>query len=565
MGTASELANTENPMRIKDAEKVDIDSSAMQMRKRLISLMGFRAVVVSMVLGLTTLTYWLGRNDAVTPAMLWLYVVIAVTYVLTLIYALVVRKGRVPPRIVDIQIVGDLVVAAVLMHVTGGVQSAFSFFLPLAVVGAATVRPRRGVLIYGPLAATFCVLVSVLGWQGILPFPTGVPFIPTDLPPTAFFRELGLNIAAIVGISFLAASLENQVVRAKASLENERNVAADLLSLHEDIIRSLSSGLVTFDLDGRVLSANAAAMEILALGKGPVSNKYMAEIFPGLVDALTEEEEEGRLKRGEFTRNRGDHEQFLGISVSPLFNHLGQKLGSVVHFQDLTELRKMEESVKRGERLAVIGGLAAGVAHEIRNPLASISGSIELLTDSFNAEDENTALMEIVLREIDRLDGLVDELLNYANPQPLQKRSFDLRKLVDDTLRVFHSDKRRKGINVEFAEGDAIEIDADPEKIRQLFWNLIRNAADAARHGGGNVQIRATREGDRAVLRVQDDGPGISDDDLRKIFDPFFTTKNAGTGLGLAIVHSIAHDHGGSVLVESKAGSGAVFTVEVPK
>ncbi len=535
------------------------------LRKRVLSLMVFRAVVISLVLGLTTVSYWVSEGLTLTPAIMSLYIIIAATYVLTLVYSLSLKKQSDPARLVDVQIIGDLLIATLLVHVTGGVQSAFSFFFPLSVIGAATVRLRQGVRIYAPIAAALYIVISLAGWLEVLPFPEGIPYTAYELNVAQFSRALGLTLAALAGISVLSANLVGQLEMATDSLENERSVSADLLSLHEDIIRSLSSGLVTFDLDGHVLSLNQAAKEILETGDEDILGRSMAEFFPGLSDEIALKGTNGRLKRSELVISRNGEKQYLGVSVSPLYNRLDFSLGQVVHFQDLTELREMEDSIKKAERLAVIGGLAAGVAHEIRNPLASISGSIELLKQTLDVDIDNQALMEIILREIDRLDGLIDELLDYANPRPLRKTTFDLRRLIDETLQVFQRDRGIENLRLEVDGDEKLELDADPEKMRQLLWNLIRNAADAAKEGGGHIHVEAKADGENAVLVVHDNGPGIANVNLQRIFDPFYTTKSTGTGLGLAIVHSIVTDHGGTVRVDSEGGNGAAFRVEVPK
>ena len=527
--------------------------------------MVFRAVVISLVLGLTTVSYWVSEGLTLTPAIMSLYIIIAATYVLTLVYSLSLKKQSDPARLVDVQIIGDLLIATLLVHVTGGVQSAFSFFFPLSVIGAATVRLRQGVRIYAPIAAALYIVISLAGWLEVLPFPEGIPYTAYELNVAQFSRALGLTLAALAGISVLSANLVGQLEMATDSLENERSVSADLLSLHEDIIRSLSSGLVTFDLDGHVLSLNQAAKEILETGDEDILGRSMAEFFPGLSDEIALKGTNGRLKRSELVISRNGEKQYLGVSVSPLYNRLDFSLGQVVHFQDLTELREMEDSIKKAERLAVIGGLAAGVAHEIRNPLASISGSIELLKQTLDVDIDNQALMEIILREIDRLDGLIDELLDYANPRPLRKTTFDLRRLIDETLQVFQRDRGIENLRLEVDGDEKLELDADPEKMRQLLWNLIRNAADAAKEGGGHIHVEAKADGENAVLVVHDNGPGIANVNLQRIFDPFYTTKSTGTGLGLAIVHSIVTDHGGTVRVDSEGGNGAAFRVEVPK
>jgi signal transduction histidine kinase len=221
--------------------------------------------------------------------------------------------------------------------------------------------------------------------------------------------------------------------------------------------------------------------------------------------------------------------------------------------------------MQRAERLAVIGGLAAGVAHEIRNPLASISGSIELLTAAPQVDDDSRALAEIVHREVARPNTLISELLDYANPRPLAAVDLDVSELVRETLRVFQQDRdfARVALEAELPEGGGPVILADPEKLRQVLWNLLRNAAEATDEGKVTVRVELQPAG-KVGIAVIDNGPGISSEHLERIFDPFFTTKQAGSGLGLATVHAIVIGHGGTVHVSSKIGQGATFVVRLP-
>jgi two-component system sensor histidine kinase PilS (NtrC family) len=253
--------------------------------------------------------------------------------------------------------------------------------------------------------------------------------------------------------------------------------------------------------------------------------------------------------------------------VSPLVDRNQSAIGRVINFQDLTELRRMEQQVRRTERLAVIGGLAAGVAHEIRNPLASISGSIELLRSSPTESDETGALMDIVTREIDRLNELITELLDYTNPRPPTKVALDLAEVVRGTAGAFSKDRDFADVALAVdiaAPGGQLEVDADPEKLRQVMWNLLRNAAQAAMEGGGSVEVRVSLAGERAIVEVADDGQGIASEDIDRIFDPFFTTKEHGTGLGLAIVHNIVLEHRGSISARRRPRGGTVFRLELP-
>src|SRR5262249_32106477 len=239
--------------------------------------------------------------------------------------------------------------------------------------------------------------------------------------------------------------------------------------------------------------------------------------------------------------------------------------GRILNFLDLSELRRMEAQVKQAERLAVIGGVAAAVAHEIRDPLASISGAVELLRPA-PPDTQNPKLMDIVPREVDRLHGLVHELLDYARPRERLTMPVELVGVLDETVRVFAQDRTQAGVQValELSPGaESARVLADPAQLRQVVWNLLRNAAEAMPEGG-TVRVGLAREGRRAVLPLTDDGIGIGPEEMDHIFEPFFTTKRRGTGLGLPMVHRIITEHGGQVAVESKPGRGTTVRVRLP-
>ncbi len=536
------------------------------LRRRVTYLMLFRLVLISLVLGATILISTLGDYDLVSPYSLILFAIIGTTYLLTVIYSVALQRGVDPVRLADIQVVCDLATTVVLFHVTGGAKSAYTFFFPLSIIGAAIVRFRAGAVVVAAASVVLFVAVSLLGWKGLLPTPAGQRILPTDLTSLELGRAMALNLAAIAGVAVLAYNLGAQIQRTVASLASEREAAADLQAVHQDIVRSLSSGLVTLGLRGNVLAVNQAASDLLSRSADQLVSRPVGEVLPGIDALLAGLEPRDLLRRADLVIRDGDRPQrHFGVSVSPLRDNHDQVIGRIVNFQDLTELRQMEAQVKRAERLAAIGTLAAGVAHEIRNPLASMSGSIELLRGA--PPEDAAALMEIIGREIDRLNRMVSDLLDYANPQPRERVNFDLATLVGETLKVFRRDPDLDGVEVGTAAGsleEGVTIDGDPGKLRQVLWNLLRNAAEAAVAGGKRVTVRVARADGMASVTVTDDGPGMEPAVVERVFDPFFTTKKKGTGLGLATSYNIVAEHGGRIQVDSRPGRGTSFTVLLP-
>ncbi|MCA9673438.1 MAG: hypothetical protein H6709_09100 [Kofleriaceae bacterium] len=535
------------------------------LRRRLTWLIVLRTGVISIVLGLALWVSWINEVDPSGAASLTLVGIVATTYVMTLVYSLLLRAGVAAERLVWPEIVGDLAVTSLLVHVTGGAQSAYTFFFALTIVGAAAVRSRGATVAVTLTSMALFSLVALSAWQAVVPLPSLPPVTPSAQTTPLFLRSLGLNLATQVGVGVLGYLLAGELQRTEASLASERRVVADLVTLHEDIVRSLTSGLVTVDLDGHVLTINEAASELLGAAS-PGTGGDVEAILPGLRARLDELAPLDALRRADLVIDRADGPLALGISVSPLRDVHDRVVGRVINFTDLTELRRMERQVKHAERMATVGQLAAGIAHEIRNPLASMSGSIELLQQLPGASDDDRALMAIVIREIDRLNALINDLLDYANPRPRESVPFDFAHLVEETLQVARQDRGALAVEVALARpAEAVEVVADAAKLRQVVWNLVRNASDAAATGGSHVHVsvRATR--DAAILEVADDGPGIAPDKLARVFDPFFTTKKRGTGLGLATCHNVVTEHGGTIEVASEPGQGTMFVVTLPR
>lgn len=536
--------------------------------RRMAWLMFLRTLVVSGVLGLSL---WLSMAQNPTRASVWLLSgIIASTYLLNVLFGLLLRSGTPAARLAMWQLCGDLVLNSLLVYVTGGAPSPYTFLFALTVVSAGALLYRRGALVVTVASLGLLVVVAVMAWTEIVPVPMAAEMRPWDQTANEFARTLGINIGALIGVGALAILFGDQLQRSAQSLASERRAVADLYTLHRDIVRSLTSGLVTTDREAKVLTINATAAELLELDPEAATGRSIEQILPGISDLLRGDER-SELRRVDLVIPRPGEPMTLGVSVSPLFDVRDEVIGRVVHFQDLTSLRRAEAHVRRAERLATVGQLAAGVAHEIRNPLASISGSIELLRQAPQVSEDDRSLMTIVTREIERLNSLISELLDYANPRPLQASPFDLAVLLQETVQMAQQERGEDRGEVELVlqvPPQAMPVVADASKLRQVIWNLVHNARDAAQGGGRHVRViaqeHAAIEGWVEIV-ITDDGPGMSPEVQKRIFDPFFTTKRKGTGLGLATCHGIVMDHRGRIDVESTVGSGTQVRVLLPR
>ncbi len=537
--------------------------------RRIKWLMALRIILVTFLLGFPLL---LGLDYFKKPwSIATFYILIGSTYFLTLVYSFLLTRMENSLAFVSVQLAIDLLFETALIVATGGVESSFSFLYVMTIVAACVFFYRRG----GVLTAAGATLLFgvVIGFQQASLASLLTPFgIPAALGWKEVIYMLFLYMVTFFTVGILSGRLSERLHEKEVGFSNLRVFT-------EDIVQSIASGLVTTDLDGRITSFNRSASEITgfrpeeAIGKiwweffswNEIQKRYFALAEAGLFQRFD----------GEIA-GRGGERCLLGVTISPLRNERGEQIGIIGTFQDLTQLKRLEEEMRKKERLAGLGEMAAGMAHEIRNPLASLSGSIEVLKSELALRDEHLRLMEIAMSEAERLNSIVTQFLLYAKPLPPRRRPTDLHALLSETVQLLENGPEchdRIRIVLE-APSEPLMIQVDPDQIRQVFWNLSINALQAMQEGGGlTISTRSpeTQKGagdpasdQRVEIVFSDTGEGIRKEDLAKIFYPFFTTKASGSGLGLAIVHRIVEEHSGEIRVESGLG-GTTFTVSLPR
>lgn len=508
--------------------------------RRLVWLTLFRLVLVTVLLGGTAVVGWRQARDAdqiETP----LYGLILAAYAGSLAVALLLRAARRLTTAAAAHVLFDVLLAGGLVALTGRSESVFLFMFLLAIVNGAILLGRRGAA--ASLGLSLAVYAVTLAGGGHL---RGVPG-----------TTLWAHAAAFVATAALATYLAEQLRSTGERLAARESDLADVTALHGAIVQSVASGLLTVDPQGRITFLNRSGEAITGLSGGQVIGRLAVSTLPGFTEAV-------RRGETEWTNARGER-LMLGFSRFPLFGQGGRDLGSAVIFQDLTALRAMEERVRRSERLADLGKVAAGLAHELRNPLASMAGSVELLSSSEGLRREDQRLMAIVLREAARLEQLVARFLDYSRPVPPRLLPSDLAQVAGDVAEVFAADPSAARVRL-VRDLAPVTVPCDPDQLRQVLWNLLLNAAQALQgREDGTIALRCGPEpGGGGRLEVEDDGPGIAAGDQPRLFTPFFTTKAGGTGLGLATVHRIVEAHGGTVEVTAAAPHGARFTVRLP-
>lgn len=529
----------------------EADEDAATLRRRQLWQLGGRLVVAALLLG-GTLAFGPEVGPIVQDALLLL---VGSTFAVSLLIAVVLPGSRRPRLVAGVQIVWDLALVTALVYLLGGATSGFSFLYGVVVLASA--------LVVGPRATQLTTGAALLLYVGVglglanhwLPDPSGQE-MPYEVPLDELALAVLRNLVGFVLVGLLAGNLAERLRTTGGALREATASAAEYARLNEDILRSLTSGLLTTDLDGAVRRVNPAGAALLGGSADAIEGRLVSDLLPMAG-------EPGESTRSEGTATRLDGACFpVGFSRAPLRDTDGRVHGTLILFQDLTELTQLREQAERAERLAALGRLSAGLAHEIRNPLGSISGSVELVREAEVLSDEDRRLLTLVLSEVDRLNDLVTTMLDVGRPRQPSPGDLDLGALAAEVARVAQTGARVE-VRLLLPE-DPVRVHADSAQLRQVLWNLVKNAIQfSPRDGVVRVEVGWDDES-RPCLSVADEGPGIAPEDLGRLFDMFFSTRRHGVGLGLALVRQIVDAHRGEITVESTPGSGARFTVHLP-
>lgn len=562
----------------------EITESRGVLLARLKWLMSLRLVLATFSLGTAALIQITAGKPYLDSYLLSLYLLIGIIYCLSLCYAFVIRKAENLQTFAYIQLFLDILLISGLVKVTGGVTSDFTLFYYLSIIAAGIILYRNGSMVLASAATLFYAMVCALEYFGMV---DGVPAgAVREAAPLLF--SVVMRVTAFYLVALLSGFLSEQVRQSRAALRMKESDYHRLEALHKNIIQSINSGLLTIDREMNITFFNRAAEALTGYSVSQVQGRMIGEVFPGLLqaaagaDATNGSGDDVPRARFEITFRRNDGRQvYLGFSKSALKDGDREQPGEVYTFQDVTRLKEMEDQVKIMDRLAAVGRLASGMAHEIRNPLASMSGSIQILGQSLQLDDDNKRLMDIVLRETNRLDQLLTDFVLFTHPDQRKKKQIELNTVIMDTIELFLSNADHGSITVDTDLNGSIMLEADPNQIKQVLWNLFVNAHQAM-DIGGTLSIRTTKipaaelkgmsqplpAGPHArswvQLTVADTGCGIDEDDADKVFDPFFTTKPRGSGLGLAIVYSIIESYKGQVSLKSQKDRGTAFTILLP-
>lgn len=493
--------------------------------------------------------------------------ILLVVAAVTLAYVLARHFSRALVFQARIQFLIDILLVTWLVWLTNDARSPYTaLYIVIISMASVFLGPRDAIItsVVCAVAFTACTVAVItgIGPRGAQTFAEG------SLSET--IQSVGLFDVAFFVVGLLSAKLAERQSRSDVRLIATAQTLANLRVLHERIVESIRSGVVTTDLQGRIYTFNSAAQEITGYEEkdvyGQDASILFGDINADIKQSLRAAETGAASPRFEASCLTAEGLRLrLGFGISPLFSEAGETTGIVITFQDLTQIRALEETSRRQDRLAAIGRMAASIAHEIRNPLAAMRGSIQMLRSEMTADPSQAELMEIILRESDRLNRIISDFLNYARPRSIVVKQEDVGELLRETFTLMRHSPEIGPLQKleEDLPNEPLLAPLDAEQLRQVFWNLARNALQAMPEGGTlQAQLRRNPNG-RLQMNFADTGRGMSPEQVEHLFEPFSSTTG-GTGLGLSIVYQIIRDHGGTINVRSLEGVGTTITIELP-
>jgi two-component system, NtrC family, sensor histidine kinase PilS len=463
-----------------------------------------------------------------------------------------------------LQIGADLILTTILVAYTHGIESAFVSFYILIVIYCSLTLGRNG----GKVGAALSTLLyaGIIAANHLNLIGSNITGADTSL---ATFR-ISAHVLGFWAVAYLGTYLHQRLQIIEWELKEKIDSLTQLQQLNEHIVSSIRSGLITTDLEGRIAVFNVAAQELTGRDAqemlGKPAQLLIGEAFWARILKTELLQNAKALRHEEWILVPGGPKRYLGFSVSPLLDRDQKSLGYIISFQDLTEIIRLEEEVRLKDRMAAIGRMAAGIAHEIRNPLTSMQGSVEILRSHANLPSKDERLLDILIRESDRLNKFVEDFLSFARPRQYAKHSIDLVPVLRDSVMLLRNnpeirEKHSVTLNV---EAQSIRVLGSTDQLSQVFWNLAQNAMRAMPNGGElKIGIRKSSENIGEIV-FQDNGIGMSPEQKNQIFQPFQSGFKGGLGLGLSIIFQIMEDHRGRIFFESEKGKGTKVSLSFP-
>ena len=513
---------------------------------RIKALIAFRALFITLLLG-SAFLFKIEYLGSPQPKLISYFII--VLYLLTITYSLLMNRVKNLLLFGYIQLIIDVIAEIGLIFITGGIESWFSFTLILTVLSSSIVLNKRAGYVMASLSSIFYGILLNLQFYRMLPVDyEGIMGVKQ------FLFNIFMHVISLYVTAYLAGYLSYNLEKTVEKLEEKNSNIKDLEFFNTKVIESLPSGLFTTDMNGTVLIFNHAA-ELISGGK---KEAVIGNPIKSALPFVNIPPESGKYE--ETLSTPIGNEKIIGLNIAVLRDSNENKTGFIGIFQDLTQKKKLESEIKNKEKWAAIGELSANIAHEIRNPLASLRGSIEMLKEGKLPEKHKEKLMDIALSEMERLNNTISDFLTYSSLKPLEIQPVDLHSILESTLELLKHAEHKSGIVIKKEFEGQLLTHADPGKIRQVFWNLGVNAFEAM-EDRGELTVSTKNNPQNISISFSDTGPGISQSNINKICYPFFTTKERGTGLGLSIAYRIIEEHNGRLVVTSKPGIKTTFEI----
>ena len=534
------------------------------LEKRLRWLIFFRVIIVTFLLCITTLILIKETKPSLQATLAPVYFIIALAYLLSFVCLFISKIIKNIRLNIYIQSLSDLSLITGFIYTTGGIESIYSVFYPLVIIYSVLFLAGRGGLIAASVSSIFYGLLLDLEYYGLI---QSIYTLDYDYNYEAgyVFSRIFIHITSFYIIALLTSFAVKQEKMARDLLSEKESAFDQLDLLHKSIIESVNTGILTVALNGNIKSFNREAEKITDFLRSEIINQKIDDVLPILSKMLNKENRWKQEGRFEAT----DSGKILGCSVSPLVNGNRKKIGNILIFQDVTVIKKMERQIEKNKRLAFVGEMAAGLAHEIRNPLASISGPIQMLSKDLNLDETDRKLMQIILRGKDRLEDFVKDFLLLTRPKQSERNDINIKVIINDLIESLRfSPEWHEDIEVIKNLCNQTNIYGNKEEIKQVIRNLMLNAIQAMPEGGRlKIETREVFIDKKKYLeiRIGDTGCGIEEKSQEKVFEPFYTTKENGTGLGMAIANRIVESHMGKIRIKSKPEKGTDCIVLLPR
>ncbi len=485
----------------------------------------------------------------------------AFSFVFSIVSLLFLNKQKYTQFLTYLQVIWDVLFVTVLVLFTGGILSPYSFLYLLSIMIAGMLLGRRQSLYTASLCGILYGTILDFQYFGYLSFIGLSQEDAHRFGALRLFYTISFNLIAFGLTAFITGVLAERARLSEEALQRSSIDYFELAQLNSAIVAHSESGLLTTTLSGRIRVFNPYAEAIVGISQSEAYDKQIETVIPQL-SGLFIPNHDSIKREFEFQASDGTV-MTLGYHVSPFNDSKGLLAGYIVNFRDITNIRRMEAALIKADRLAALGELSARMAHEIRNPLAALCGSVQLLSSAADIREPDARLLAIVTREAERLDALITEFLLYARPATPQLKKINLHAYIDEELLFLAQDSHFVNITLQNLVPKTTEVTIDPNQFHQVIINLLRNAADAMQDGGG-IRIECWLTAAAVSISITDTGAGITEDAARHLFEPFWTTKPSGTGLGLAISYRIIEAHGGTLSVESPPAGGCRFVITLP-